>query len=138
MKDVAQLWSSECENTAQYKKTGKSDWQAIFDFYKDLTSPARWTMKTPADYKGVVPGPNNIPVSSWTSVVIDINTSTGVCEPPVSYTIEHLWGSPVTGADVVLRKSNRDIQQGKTDEKGKITILGAANEDKVVVKFMGS
>ncbi len=137
MKGVAHLWSSECENTEQYKKTGKSDWQAIFDLYKDSVSPARWTLKTPATYNGVVVGPNNIPVSRWSNVNIDTNANTGVCEPPVAYLVEHLWGAPAKGADVVLRKGDRDIQQGKTDDLGEITILGASNGDRVVVNLWG-
>lgn len=137
LKDVPPLWSSECENTQQWYYTGKSDWQAIFDLYKDSISPARWTLKTPASYNGVVSGPNNIPVRGWISVTIDNDANTGVCEPPVAYLIEHLWGNPAVGADVVLRKSDRDIQQGKTDDRGEITILGAANGDRVVVNLWG-
>ena len=137
MKDVAPLWSSECEKTDQYKKTGKSDWQSIFDLYKDTTSPEQWTLKSPATYNGVVVGPENIPVSSWTNVIIDTDANTGVCEPPVAYLVKHLWGTPAAGADVILRKGDRDIQQGKTDDRGEITILGAATGDRVVVNLWG-
>lgn len=138
IKDIAPLWSSECENTEQYKKTGKSDWEAIFDLFMDLNSPARWTLKTPADYNGVVSGPTNIPVKDWTNVNLGTDASTNNCESSITYLVKYPSGTPATGANVVLRKSDRDIQQGKTDDHGEITILGASNGDQVVVNSSGA
>lgn len=135
--DVDSLWSSDCENTFQWHHNNKSDWETIYDLYRDFFSPARWTLKTPATYNGVVPGPSNIPVSSWTSVGPGVNESTGVCELPVVYSINQLWGDPAAGADVVLRKGDWAIQQGKTNDRGEITILGAANGDRVIINLWG-
>lgn len=137
MKDIDPLWSADCENTDQYKKTGKSDWQAIFDGYKDSNSPSRWILKTPATYNGVVLGPTFIPILKWSNIIIENDANTGVCNPPITYLIEHLWGAPAVGANVVLRKSNLVLQQGKTDNDGKITILGASEGDRVVVDLWG-
>jgi hypothetical protein len=137
LKDVLQLWSSECENTQQWVKTGKSDWQAIYDFYKDTISPERWIIKTPLEYQGVVAGPSSIPASGWTGVYIGADASTGVCEPPVHYTVKQLSGAPVKGAIVVLRKGGWDIQQGMSGDNGDITILGAANGDWIVAHLKG-
>jgi hypothetical protein len=40
-------------------------------------------------------------------------------------------------ADVWLRKSDGTIYQGKTDDQGRITILGAADGDRIVVELWG-
>lgn len=49
----------------------------------------------------------------------------------------HLWGGPAIGADVILQKSDRNIQQGKTNDRGDITIIGAANGDRMIVNLRG-
>jgi hypothetical protein len=94
-------------------------------------------MKTPANYGGVVSGPDMQTVSGWSNAVIGNDASTGVCEPPPTYRVEHLWGAPAQGASVVLRKGDRTIDQGKTDDDGEITVLGASDGDRVVVGLWG-
>lgn len=123
MKNVDGLWSDACLNTIQWQMHWKSDWEVIDYFYGDMDLAERWTFKTPADNGGVMAGPDTIPVSGWKSVEIGIDFNTGVCEPSKEYTITNILGSPESGADVLLRKFDRDIKQGKTDDKGKITIL---------------
>lgn len=138
MKDVVNLWSAACENTFQWQVYGMSDWELIFYNYGDMDLAERWIFKTPADNGGVMAGPDTIPVSGWRSVEIGIDFNTGVCEPSKEYTISNILGSPESGADVLLRKSDRDIKQGLTDDKGKITILGGADGDRIVVSLWGS
>jgi len=137
MRNVSGLWSTDCERTDQWKRNGASDWETIVAAYENNSTPAQWELKTPAAHNGVVAGPTSIPVVGWTTVEVGHDANTGVCDPPPTYVIEHLWGSPATGADVVLRGNDRDIRQGKTDEQGEITILGAANGDRIVVNLWG-
>ncbi len=124
-------------DTDQWKKTGKSDWEAIYDLYKDNALPARWILKTPATYGGVVSGPTSLPVDVWTTVDTGTSGNTDVCEPSITFIITHVWGSPAVGASVVLRKSDREIQQGQTDSNGEITVLGAADGDRVIASLWG-
>jgi len=139
MRDVGGLWSSECENTEQWQRLGRSDWETIvaIDLYKDMQSPARWQLRTPATHGALVAGPTSIPVDSWTAVNVGGNANTGVCDPSPTYRVEHLWGSPAVGADIVLRKGDRDIEQGETDDNGEITVLGAADGDRIIVGLWG-
>ena len=134
-KDVPSQWSSTCEFTDQWQKTGKSDWEAILGLYQDTNPEARWTLRRPANYSGVVSGPTVIPISNWTQVTIGSNASTGVCEPPKIYQVTDPSGKPVVGAGVVLRKGGWDIDQGKTDDQGNITVLGAANGNQLIVNY---
>lgn len=137
MQNVSGLWSSQCQETDQWKKNGQSDWETIVGHYQDTSSPARWEMKTPTSYGGVVSGPGLQPVSGWSTAGVGRDASTGVCEPPPTYRIEHVWGAPARGASVVLRKGDRTIDQGKTDDNGEITVLGASDGDRVVVNLWG-
>ena len=134
-RDVPSQWSSTCELTDQWQKTGKSDWEAILDLFRDTTPEPRWTLRRPANYSGVVSGPTVIPLSNWTQVMIGSDASTGVCEPPRTYRVTEPSGAPVSGAGVVLRKGGWDIEQGKTDKQGNITVLGAAVGDQLVVNY---
>lgn len=132
----AGLWSSACENTNQFIKQGKSDWQAILDRYQDTQSPPRWLIKTPAVHGAVLAGPNSTPVASWRKVETSFDATTGVCESPVELYFE-LFGEPAADIEVVLRKTDRDIAQGKTNGNGEITILGASEGDLITVYPMG-
>ncbi len=137
MRNVPGLWSSQCEQTYQWHKHNQSDWETIVAYYRDSTSPQRWTLKTPANYGAVVPGPISIPVIAWSVASIGDDANTGVCNPPPTYEVLRLWGSPAKGAEVNLRTSNGTIAQGKTDDQGLITVLGAAPGDRVIVSAWG-
>jgi len=134
-RDVPSQWSNTCELTDQWKKTGKSDWEEILGFYQDTNPEARWTLRRPANYSSVVNGPTAIPINHWTQVAVASNANTGVCEPPIIYQVTDPTGKPSVGAGVVLRKGGLDIDQGKTDDDGNITILGAANGNQLVINY---
>jgi formylglycine-generating enzyme required for sulfatase activity len=138
MKNVAGLWSNDCENTVQWDRNGESDWQTIANSFADTNDPARWEIKTPQDNGGVVSGPHSLPVSDWTNVEIGSDANTGVCNPPMTYSVMPILGSQALGVDVILRKSNRVIPQGKTDKQGNITILGASSGDQVIFNLWGT
>jgi hypothetical protein len=137
MRGVNDLWSSQCMQTHQWQVNGKSDWETFTQTYRDTINPARWTLKTPATHGGVVTGPIMIPVADWSSATIENNADTGICASPPAYQVRHSSGEPAGGAEVLLRKSNRTIAQGKTDDNGGITVLGAANGDRVVINAWG-
>jgi hypothetical protein len=134
MQDAWDVWSDECKDTYQWQKNGQSDWETIVEKYQDTNSPARWEIQTPSDHGGVVIGPNPPPVGSWKTAVIGSNASTGTCEPPKAYLATY-GGKPAVGATVMLKRGSRTIDQGKTDDKGVITVLGAVDGDKQVVTF---
>jgi hypothetical protein len=132
MRDISGLWSVNCEKTRQWQVNKRSDWETISDRYRDQQSPQRWTIRTPADRGGVVPGPTSIPINSWFSVAIADNTEQNVCGSLVTAKVSDGSGNPAVGVDMTLRKTNRVIVQGKTDADGQITVLGAANGDRLV------
>ncbi|MFH1908667.1 MAG: carboxypeptidase regulatory-like domain-containing protein, partial [Chloroflexota bacterium] len=135
MQNVSGLWSSQCQDTNQWKKNGQSDWETIVGHYRDTNSPTRWEMKTPASYGSVVAGPGLQPVSGWSTAGVGGDASTGVCEPPPTYRFKYFWVVPAWGAGVVLRKGDRTIAQGKAALNGEITVLGASDGDKVVASL---
>lgn len=137
MQGVPDLWSTQCQNTDQWQQNGESDWETITAQFADTNAPPRWELKTPAHYNGVVAGPHTIAVGAWSNVIIEGDANTGTCEPAPTYLVENLWGDPVKGGSVVLRKGNQTIAQGKTDDNGEITILGASNGDRLIVHLWG-
>lgn len=130
VRGVSGLWSGSCEQTYQvFRNNGQSDWETIVARYRDPSSPPRWTLKTPVHYGAVVPGPTALAVNAWSTVTIGNDANTGVCDPPPTYQVP---GSQTRAADVTLRTSTRTIVQGITDDQGRITVLGAANGDRVI------
>jgi hypothetical protein len=136
MQGVTGLWSDECQSTHQWQVNGKSDWETIIDHYQDSNVPPRWTMNTPASHSGVVAGPTSIPVAAWTNVVVGGNANTGICATPPTYWVRYGL-VPAINANVVLRKADRNIAQGKTNLIGRITVLGAANGDIIIANSRG-
>lgn len=136
VRGVSGLWSSHCEHTYQvHKNNGQSDWETIVARYRDPTSPSRWTLKTPVHYGAVVPGPTSLAINAWSTVAVGSDANTGVCNPPPQYEVP---GSQTHDVDVILRTSTRTIVQGKTDDRGRITVLGAANGDRVIFHAQNS
>ena len=134
---VSSLWSESCTNTRQWKFNQESDWETILDVYKDEFSPVRWQLQSPTAASGTIVGPHIIPIRAWSSVNIGNNSQTGVCEPPIALRAINILGEPIANADVILHTSNRSIEQGKTDNQGLITVLGASNNDWVVATIRG-
>jgi formylglycine-generating enzyme required for sulfatase activity len=133
MQGVPGLWSSDCEQTYQWYVYEQSDWETIVEKYADTESPTRWTLKTPADYGAVVPGPLTIPVDGWSDVSIDEDANTGVCDPQIVFTAKNSLGGTVRNATVYLDTISRTIWQGRTDNQGRMLVLGAADGDRLVV-----
>ncbi len=131
-KNVAGLWSASCENSLQMQKNQASDWQTIQAVFADVQNPARFQLLTPADYGQVVPGPTILAVSSWSSVTIANDASSGACTIPITVQVLDDLGQPVPAAEVIVVNPVRIIPQGKTDNQGNIEILGAGTSDLVV------
>lgn len=134
-KEVPSLWSSTCEFTDQWQRTGKSDWEAIVDLYRDTNPEPRWILRRPANYGSVVIGPKVLPVYIWTRVQFGSIVDTFTCEPPKIYQWKDAKGNPTEGASIVLHRIGRDIDQGKTDKFGMITVLGAGESDKLIGSY---
>ncbi len=131
MQGVAGLWSAECTLTAQYQHYAKSDWEIVAFYFRDWQNPARWTLKTPADYAGVVTGPTAIPVGAWTQANT-YNTDAGACATPPTI-VATIGGTVVPTATVELEHigGTSRISLGVSDAAGRLTILGARAGDTV-------
>jgi hypothetical protein len=132
MRDVEGLWADHCQLTMQWDEHHQSDWETIVARYADTAAPARWTLQTPATHGGVVAGPEALPIPAWSMAVTGNDAATGVCAAPPYYRALDWLGSPLRNTDVVVKKGNRIIIQGKTDADGWITLLGAASGDKML------
>lgn len=118
-------------DTEQHRQNGKSSWGTISDVYSDKQSPARWTLRTPETRNQVVAGPHNFPTTNWPQTDV-VNWSTGTCSGEVAYHVIYTDGTVAKNVDVYLHRQNgRTLYQGKADGNGDITILGAANGDKL-------
>ncbi len=121
------LWPEACELTRQWQVHGESDWETILRIYEDQSAPARWQFVTPADRGNVMAGPDDIPtVMPDLPVVTAHNPNPG--ESIRQLTVLGLDG-PHQGALVALYKGDEAIDQGNTDENGRIEIYGAAVDD---------
>lgn len=145
MRGVKDLWFPECEDTAQYSKYGKSDWETFTDSpanlrgdqvtYSDTANPPRWQLKRPVPPNGAVRGPALIPVAAWSTQMIGVDANTGTCAASPAFKAVDWRGQGISGARVVLIKGNRNIDQGETDAAGDIAVLGAANGDTIHALF---
>lgn len=128
MRGVEGLWSSACEGTSQWHQYEESDWETIARVFNSTIEPA--TLKTPADYGVIVPGPTSIPVKGWNSVTVFDESEAGTCAPSPQYQVLRNDGTDFADVEVTLRRGflgiERSIFQGKTDAQGNITVLGAA------------
>lgn len=138
MRGVDGLWSDSCTNTMQYYKTNESDWETIVRWFSDKAEPGRWLLKTPQHHGAVVPGPSSIPARRWTVTTVVDYAYSGTCETPQPYEVQYDDGTPAAGVEVSLQSRvsgvERTIRQGITDEQGRITVLGAADGDRVLVQ----
>jgi hypothetical protein len=135
MKNVPGLWSNDCLLTWQYQ-VGGSDWETILSFYADKNNPARWTLKTPDDYGGVVAGPTAIPVDEWSQVAEPVNVDNAACAAPFTLTTMDGEGNVITNTVTTLIRTSGDgrtIQQGASDANGVIEILGGGEGDDIHV-----
>jgi len=124
-------------DTEQHQRNGESCWETIVRYYQDRQPTPRWQIQTPVTRGQAVPGPSSIPVTGWMPATVVANANTGACSVDPVYEVRHLWGAPAAGADIRLRNAGRTIYQGKTDAQGEITLLGAANGDRLVAELWG-
>jgi N-acetylneuraminic acid mutarotase len=130
---VPGLWSALCEQTAQWQLNGESPWETLVRKYADFLSPPRWQFTTPADWGGPMAGPEpeDLPstVPDWPLVEIHQD---GPSVPLRQLTVYGPQG-PYWGALVALYTNQGGypvaIDQGFTDQMGKIDIYGAQPGD---------
>jgi hypothetical protein len=124
-------------NTLHDEEYGQCLWETVVDRHKDAGN--RWLIRTPGDRGAIMPGPNAIAVADWTNVFVT-DAGTGVCAPYVAnVNLAGLpsWmplGDPKVWVDRACSYCP-DIEQGKTDKSGNITILGAHNGDTLRVSI---
>ena len=129
-RDVPGLWSTLCENTAQWQLNGESCWETLTRMYTDTLTSSRWRFITPADRGAVMAGPDGLPsaLPDWPEVEIHRH---GPPSPPRHLTVYGPQG-PYWGAIVALYKQDgRVIGQGFTDVNGRLDIYGAVEGDTV-------
>ncbi|MGB9879253.1 MAG: hypothetical protein ACPLRM_00700, partial [Anaerolineae bacterium] len=111
---------------------GESTWETVLRRFRDSSSPERWTLRSPVERGAIIPGPNAIPVEDWMQVYVT-NLNTGACAPFEIIATYAGSSAPVDGGDVKVIRPGPDLEQGKTNELGRITVLGAHNGETVHV-----
>lgn len=130
-RDVPGLWSSLCEQTAQWQLNGESTWETLVRRYADFLSPARWQFVTPINRGSLVVGPNGLPdvLPDWPVVEIYQDGSSA----PVRQLTVYGPQGPYWGAQVALYTNQGGypvaIDQGFTDQLGQLDIYGAQPGD---------
>ena len=117
---------------------GETTWETTQRIYSDSTSPERWRILTPDDRLAVMPGPDGLPISSWTRVYVT-DADSGACAPFTVTLVETQLGSPAAQAKIWLDRPFRqpDLVQGFTNAAGQIEIVGAHNGDVLTAKKGG-
>ena len=141
MRDVDELWDEDqCPWTYQFQLNEESDWETIVRYYKDTQEDnPRWHIRTPADRGFILAGPYAVP-EIMPQIPQTFNPANGTTAPTWELTVKTPNQQPLLGAFVTLyRQKDEDdevpppINQGVTDENGKIEIYGATHGDKVTV-----
>jgi hypothetical protein len=126
------------ERTLHYAETAEeTPWETLLRHFVDSASAARWTLRSPAlSRHGIVPGPDAIPVEDWMKIIIT-DQDTGACLP---FEIQAAYigsGAPMGEAEAWVHRpspSLPNLEQGKTDESGRIVIYGAHPAGMVMVR----
>ncbi|MEX1311749.1 MAG: prealbumin-like fold domain-containing protein, partial [Candidatus Sulfomarinibacteraceae bacterium] len=109
---------------------GETTWETTQRVFSDSTSPERWTILTPDDRSAVMPGPDGLPISSWTQVYVT-DADSGACAPFTVTLVENGTGAPAAQAKIWLDRPfpQSDLVQGHTNAAGQIEIVGAHDGD---------
>jgi len=131
MRGVPGLWSSLCEQTAQWQLNGESDWETVVRRYGDPAGPPRWQFTTPAGRGNVVAGPAGVSSDTLPFPLVQIHNSgpSGMLRRLTVYGPQ----GPYWGALAALYTNQEGhpvaIDQGFTDWLGEIDIYGAQAGD---------
>ncbi len=132
-RDVPGMWSTLCEQTAQWQLNGESAWETLVRMYADTESPPRWRFITPADRGSVMAGPAGVPPDLLPFPQVTVHNG-GRSGPPRWLTVYGPDGEGYWGAIVALYKqdgSGRVIGQGFTDGNGRLKVYGADDGDRL-------
>jgi hypothetical protein len=130
---VPQLWSSECEQTAQWQLNEESDWETVLERFADTTIPARWQLTRPITGGMVITGPMELSANLLNFPETEVKED-GDAAPIRQLTVHTLAGQPYTGGaqvavDTVRAGQTVAIYQGQTNAQGQIEVYGAAAGD---------
>jgi hypothetical protein len=130
-RDVPGLWSTLCEQTAQWQMNGESTWETVARTYSDTISPPRWQFTTPIERGSVLTGPTSLPPDILALPQVEVHQTDP--SPPVRHlTVYGPNSEAYGGANVSLRKQDGQIiEQGLTDRNGRLDIYGAVEGDTV-------
>lgn len=134
-------WSVDCEKTQQFAQNNESDWETIQQLFEDRTIPnlqllspyadLQWNLQTPLN-SGILAGPSffplqNIPAIQTIAPLTTTATPLQLIGPSaaIQFALTTLYVQQTGGAVA--------IDQGYTNQQGRITILGAKDGDRIRV-----
>ena len=125
---------SENPHKTGTKQGNSSCWTTLSGRFRDSSSNARWTLRTP-DTRGAIPGSingKNLPLNDMPPRVTFQNGSRPNLCQPITVLATHSNGTPHEGREIWVRTTyNRNILQGKTNAQGNITVTGVHVGDSV-------
>ncbi len=130
MQGVPGLWSSLCQQTVQWQLHGESAWETVIRKYADTAGSPRWQFITPADRGGVLPGPTSLPDNMLDLPQI-VNYQEGASPPVRQLTVYGPDGPHWESIVALYSQDGRVIDQGFTDNNGRLNIYGANEGDTI-------
>lgn len=130
---AAGLWSSMCEETAQWQIYQESDWETVLRRFADTAAPPRWQLSRPITGSAVITGPVGLPSNLLPFPQITVHEQ-GDAAPLRQITVRATNGQAFAeGAQVAIDtyRNGRTvvINQGQTNANGQITVYGAVAGD---------
>lgn len=110
-----------------YRSAGQSTWETIQDRFSRSDWP--WRILKPDDRGHVVSGPSQVPVPGWTTVQLLPEPGSSCGKVPMCFSLP--GGAPAAWINAWLVHGGRRIDEGTTDAKGCIDIVGARSGDSV-------
>lgn len=132
-------WNTNCQGTEQHRVNGGSDWQTVLAHY----GGSNWTLNTPDRRGNIMAGPQSFPRHLLPFPMTSVYNSGTSGTAKRDLTVVDLSGHFVPNALVALYTTPYSytvaIDQGQTDQYGRIAIYGAAVGDRIqVASFDGA
>jgi len=123
-------WTFNCRNTEQARVNGVPDWQTVVAHY----GGTEWALNTPSGRGSVMAGPDAFPSELLPFPVVEVHDE-GPGGPPCRLRVLGSDSSPFPNALVALYTTPYTytvaIDQGLTDQLGRLTIYGALEGDTI-------
>ena len=131
---VPGLWEPDtCELTVQWHENGESDWETLLSHYGDSAEPPRWQFASPLTRREVLAGPERLPADLLPFPKVEVHEQSPAA-PPRQLTVLGPDSRPYPLGALVALDTQCDgrtvtLDQGLTDDYGRIAIYGAADGD---------